>query len=107
VCFINADLTMSGKTSLSALVYSLAIGGDEHSDEEHHRWPMTDTSRSPTRSRAITPCPAITASTGPRRARTISFHEARTRYLLSRSEFEQWEADYLASGGDAERMQDA
>lgn len=34
------------------------------------------------------------------RERRISFHEARTRYLLSRSEFEQWEADYLASGGD-------
>ncbi|MBY0345183.1 MAG: DUF1153 domain-containing protein [Sphingomonadales bacterium] len=41
------------------------------------------------------------------RSQAISFHEARTRYLLSRSEFEQWEADYLASGGDAERMQDA
>ncbi len=41
----------------------------------------------------------------------ISFHEARSRYLLSRSEFEQWEADYVASGGDAlgerARMQDA
>jgi len=42
------------------------------------------------------------------RDRAISFHEARERYLLSRSEFEQWEADYLAGGGDAaERMQDA
>lgn len=30
----------------------------------------------------------------------ISFHEARTRYLLSRTEFEQWEIDYLARGGD-------
>ena len=30
--------------------------------------------------------------------RAISFHEARERYLLSRSEFEQWEADYIASG---------
>jgi hypothetical protein len=37
----------------------------------------------------------------------ISFHEARTRYLLSRSEFEQWEAEYLASGGKAAEMQDA
>jgi hypothetical protein len=41
----------------------------------------------------------------------ISFHEARSRYLLSRSEFEQWEADYVASGGDVlgerARMQDA
>ena len=37
----------------------------------------------------------------------ISFHEARERYLLSRSEFEQWEADYLASGGNAGRMEDA
>jgi hypothetical protein len=35
------------------------------------------------------------------RERAISFHEARSRYLLSRSEFEQWEADYVASGGDA------
>jgi hypothetical protein len=44
------------------------------------------------------------------RERRISFHEARERYLLSRSEFEQWEADYLASAsnGDSEaRMQDA
>jgi hypothetical protein len=45
------------------------------------------------------------------RERAISFHEARNRYLLSRSEFEQWEADYVASGGDAlgerARMQDA
>jgi hypothetical protein len=37
----------------------------------------------------------------------ISFHEARTRYLLSRSEFEQWEAEYLADGRDATTMQDA
>ncbi len=42
------------------------------------------------------------------REKTISFHEARERYLLSRSEFEQWEADYLATGGDeTERMLDA
>ncbi|MCR9179227.1 MAG: DUF1153 domain-containing protein [Erythrobacteraceae bacterium] len=45
------------------------------------------------------------------RERAISFHEARTRYLLSRSEFEQWEKDYIASGGDAAcdraQMQDA
>jgi hypothetical protein len=45
------------------------------------------------------------------RERAISFHEARNRYLLSRSEFEQWEADYVASGGDVlgerARMQDA
>ena len=45
------------------------------------------------------------------RERAISFQEARNRYLLSRSEFEQWEADYVASGGDAlgerARMQDA
>lgn len=33
------------------------------------------------------------------RSRAISFHEARDRYLLSRTEFEQWEADYLARGG--------
>lgn len=40
--------------------------------------------------------------------RTISFHEARERYLLSRSEFEQWEAEYLAeASADAERMQEA
>lgn len=45
------------------------------------------------------------------RERAISFHEARSRYLLSRSEFEQWEADFIAGGGDAPaeraRMQDA
>ncbi|MFM7350150.1 MAG: DUF1153 domain-containing protein [Erythrobacter sp.] len=38
----------------------------------------------------------------------ISFHEARERYLLSRSEFEQWEAEYFAGGGSAAgRMADA
>jgi hypothetical protein len=37
----------------------------------------------------------------------ISFHEARERYLLSRTEFEQWQADYLAFGGEVERTQDA
>lgn len=45
------------------------------------------------------------------REQAISFAEARQRYLLSRSEFEQWEADYIASGGDAvsehSRMVDA
>jgi hypothetical protein len=45
------------------------------------------------------------------RQRAISFPEAQQRYLLSRSEFEQWERDYLADGGDAggdkARMQDA
>jgi len=40
--------------------------------------------------------------------RAISFHEARARYLLSRSEFEQWEADYLAEApAPGARMQDA
>ena len=39
------------------------------------------------------------------RERTISFHEARTRYLLSRTEFEQWEADYLATSGDDARIE--
>ena len=29
--------------------------------------------------------------------RAISFHEARARYLLSRSEFEQWEREYSAN----------
>ena len=29
--------------------------------------------------------------------RAISFHEARARYLLSRSEFEQWEREYDAA----------
>lgn len=33
--------------------------------------------------------------------RAISFHEARTRYLLSRSEFEEWEREY--SAGSAAR----
>ena len=35
------------------------------------------------------------------RERAISFHEARARYLLSRSEFDQWEADYLATASEA------
>ena len=39
--------------------------------------------------------------------RAISFHEARERYLLSRSEFEQWEADYLSTGSVDARKQDA
>lgn len=40
--------------------------------------------------------------------KAISFHEARERYLLSRSEFEQWEADYLADApAGTGRMQDA
>ncbi|ANK11680.1 DUF1153 domain-containing protein [Erythrobacter neustonensis] len=38
----------------------------------------------------------------------MSFHEARDRYLLSRAEFDQWEADYLATGGTRQAgMQDA
>jgi len=41
------------------------------------------------------------------RDREISFHEARERYLLSRREFEQWEADYVAGGSDDARKQDA
>lgn len=41
------------------------------------------------------------------RDRAMSFHEARERYLLSRSEFERWEADYLAGGGEDARKQDA
>jgi hypothetical protein len=40
--------------------------------------------------------------------KAISFHEARERYLLSRSEFEQWEADFLADAPvGTGRMQDA
>ncbi len=35
------------------------------------------------------------------REQAISFAEARQRYLLSRSEFEQWERDYVTAGGDA------
>ncbi len=41
------------------------------------------------------------------RDQVMSFHEARERYLLSRSEFDQWEADYLASGRETAGMQDA
>ena len=37
----------------------------------------------------------------------MSFHEARSRYLLSRTEFDQWEADYLATTGEVDRRQDA
>lgn len=39
--------------------------------------------------------------------RAISFHEARSRYLLSRSEFEQWERDYRADNACTGRMVDA
>ncbi len=39
------------------------------------------------------------------REKSMTFQEARTRYLLSRSEFEQWEADYLATSGEAERRE--
>jgi hypothetical protein len=41
------------------------------------------------------------------RDEAISFHEAHERYLLSRSEFDQWEAEYLADGGEAGRMEKA
>ena len=41
------------------------------------------------------------------RDRAMSFHEARSRYLLSRTEFDQWEADYLATSGEVDRRQDA
>ena len=41
------------------------------------------------------------------RDRALSFAEAQERYLLSRSEFEQWEADDIASKGTAQRMIDA
>ncbi len=33
--------------------------------------------------------------------RAISFHEARERYLLSRSEFEEWERDYSPGSAGA------
>lgn len=39
------------------------------------------------------------------RERALSFHEARERYLLSRTEFDQWEADYLATSGDDARIE--
>lgn len=40
--------------------------------------------------------------------RAISFHEARERYLLSRSEFEEWEREFshqtaLPAGSEMER----
>lgn len=45
------------------------------------------------------------------RDRALSFAEAKERYLLSRSEFAQWEREYVAAGGDAlsdkARMHDA
>ncbi len=42
------------------------------------------------------------------RERALPFEEAQTRYLLSRSEFEEWERDYLAAGSTTiARMQDA
>lgn len=31
--------------------------------------------------------------------KAITFNEARELYLLSRTEFEQWEADYIATNG--------
>ncbi len=34
------------------------------------------------------------------RDEAISFAEARSRYLLSRSEFKQWEREYITAGGD-------
>lgn len=41
------------------------------------------------------------------RSQAISFNEARERYLLSHTEFEQWEAEYLASGGNEASMERA
>ena len=37
--------------------------------------------------------------------RAISFHEARSRYLLSRSEFEQWESEYAPTRSEAPSRQ--
>ena len=39
--------------------------------------------------------------------RAISFHEARARYLLSRSEFEEWERDFSAPSARSGRLEDA
>ncbi|MEM6908701.1 MAG: DUF1153 domain-containing protein [Pseudomonadota bacterium] len=39
--------------------------------------------------------------------RAISFHEARDRYLLSRSEFEQWERECGASNTQVELLETA
>ena len=36
--------------------------------------------------------------------RAISFHEARERYLLSRSEFEEWEREYSSRGSARPRQ---
>ncbi len=36
------------------------------------------------------------------REKAISFEEARARYRLNRSEFDRWEAEYLAAEGDTE-----
>lgn len=42
------------------------------------------------------------------REQALPFEEAQARYLLSRSEFEEWERDYLAASGTTiARMQDA
>ncbi|MFN4039981.1 MAG: DUF1153 domain-containing protein [Erythrobacter sp.] len=41
------------------------------------------------------------------REQAISFEEARSRYLLSRSEFDEWERDFIAAGGNVAKMQDA
>jgi hypothetical protein len=41
------------------------------------------------------------------REQAISFDEARSRYLLSRSEFDEWERDFIAAGGNVAKMQDA
>ncbi|WP_298303936.1 DUF1153 domain-containing protein [uncultured Erythrobacter sp.] len=35
----------------------------------------------------------------------ISFHEARERYLLSRSEFEEWERDFSRGSSDMRTSQ--
>ena len=37
--------------------------------------------------------------------RAISFHEARSRYLLSRSEFEQWESEYAPARSETPSRQ--
>ena len=39
--------------------------------------------------------------------RAMSFHEARTRYLLSRSEFEQWEREFAPTLTEQRSPQDA
>ena len=113
--FIKAVLTLFRSHSLSLPVNTWAIGGDEPMKGLNDMAYPRDISIAEAIKRYGLPKSHRVHWSKARkddvvravRERAISFHEARSRYLLSRAEFEQWEADYVATRRSADRMQDA